>query len=621
MGNGCRYWMLFLPEYAPGTFLLFVADAQDRTSLRDYSAGWARKLATSPGFQEAMSRTEEGRTRFALADIRRKEDLSFWQAVTCEHNRRLPARTGSETTAARMQDMPVANAQHREHKLTGRAARGSQRQLQDYVNLHTQELNQAILAQLPEALRDRSIRWVSPLVEEEYREYQDGEFLQRLGLGSFSKQMSDFWPRGGPCWDALGVIEPRHGGELPVVLLVEAKSHIPEMRSQGCQACMGSLEKIRKALDAAKQWSKAAPEADWTGQLYQAANRIAHLYFFRQQIGRPCFLIHLYFVGDPYKPTSQAEWDQALDAAHQELGLNASVSGLVEVFLPGKTTDEAASDPPGEKYAGSACSLDSSTTLRRLPVKSVAPSQDISPMNSFATWRDRWQRLAEFEGAHLPNPERRIDQLLALWQEPIPGKWQREPGKDTDKWKASTYRRGDLAAPRAGEHAMEHTILIDHCAKVNLLGDPLLHGINAVPLAADYSDHGQRANVEADMLLLSRTATGYRLALCELKDSADNAWFAAVELLRQMRLFLSSPSAQSLMTELGHLSAGAASVAMTGLVVAPASYYAAQGKKGNAVAPARTLLRRMRQHYSVDARLAIWNPAGSSIQEHLGARA
>jgi hypothetical protein len=612
--------MLFLPEVARETFLLFVADAQGRTSLRDYSAGWARKLATAPGFEEAMRRTEEGRTRFALSDIRRKEDLPFWQAVTQEHNRRLPVRTVSETTAARRQDMPVANAQHREHKGTGRAARGSQRQLQDYVNLYTQELNQAILSQLPEALRDRSIRWPSPLAEEEYREYQDGEFLQRLGLGSFSKQLAEFWPRGGPCWDALGQIEPRQGGELPIALLVEAKSHVPEMRSQGCQASERSFAMIQRALGEAKQWSKAAPEADWTGPLYQAANRIAHLYFFRQRIGHPCFLIHLYFVDDPYRPTSQAEWDQALDAAHQELGLNTPVSGLVEVFLPGKTTSEAASNPPEMDYTGRARSLDSSTMLRRLPVKSFVPMQNISPMNRFATWRDRWQRLAVFDGAHLPDPDRSLEQLLALWQEPIPGKWQREPGKDTDKWKASPYRRTDLAAPRAGEHTMERTILVDHRVKVNLLGDPLLHGINAVPLAADFPDHGRRANVEADMLLLSRTATGYRLALCELKDGADNAWFAAVELLRQMRLFLSGPSAQSLMTELGHLPADAANVTMTGLVVAPSGYYAARGKKGNAVALAHTLLRRMRQHHNVDVHLAIWNPADNSIQEHLGAR-
>ena len=425
--------------------------------------------------------------------------------------------------------------------MTGRAARGSQRQLQDYVNLFSQELSQAVRSQLPEAVRDRSIRWLSPLAGEEYREDQDGEFLERLGLGSFSKQLAEFWPRGGPCWDALGQIEARHGGELPIALLVEAKSHVPEMRSQGCQASERSLEMIQRALDEAKHWSKAAPEADWTGPLYQAANRIAHLYFLRQRIGRPCFLIHLYFVDDPYRPTSQVEWNQALEVAHRELGLNSAVSGLVEVFLPGKTTDEAASNPPREDYAESACSAEPSAAPRRSRLKSITPSREIFPMDSFAAWRDRWQRLAEFEGAHLSDPNRQIDQLFALWQDPIPGRWQREPGWDRDKWKVSPYRRGDLAAPRAGEHAMERTILIDRRAKVTLLGVPLLHGINAVPLAADFSDHGRRANVEADLLLLSRTDTSFRLTLCELKAGANNAWFAVVELMRQMRLFLVKP--------------------------------------------------------------------------------
>jgi hypothetical protein len=343
------------------------------------------------------------------------------------------------------------------------------------------------------------------------------------------------------------------------------------------------------------------------------------LYFLRQRIGRPCFLIHLYFVDDPYRPTSQTAWNQALEAAHQELGLHSAVSGLVEVFLPGKTTDETAANPPGEDNAGGMRVMDSDATIAHSPAMSVTHSAAISPSNSFAAWRDRWQCLAEFEGAHLPDPERRIDQLLALWQAPIPGKWLREPGWDTDKWAASLYRRGDLAAPRAGEHAMERTILIDRRAKVTMLGEPLLHGINAMPLTADFSDHGRRANVEADLLLLSRTDAGFRLALCELKAGADNAWFAAVELLRQMRLFLASPSAQSLMMELGHLPIEATNVALTGLVVAPADYYAARGKKGHAILPARTLLRLMLQHYNVDVRLAIWNPADNSIQEHLGA--
>lgn len=608
-----------LPEYAPHTFLLFVADAQDRTSLRDYSAGLARKLPTTPGFQEAMRKTEEGRTRFALSDIRRKEDVSFWQAITSEHNRRLPARSAIEKSSISSQVNSDTVTKRRERNATGRAFRGSQRQLQDYVNRFPQELNLAVLAQLPEALRNRSIRWLSPLADEDYREYQDIDFLERLGLGACAKQLAEFWPRGGPCWDALGQIEARHGGEFPIALLVEAKSHIPEMRSQGCHASEPSLAKIQRALHDAKRWAKADPMADWTGPLYQAANRIAHLYFLRQRLGRPCFLIHLYFVNDPYRPTSQAAWNQRLDTAHQELGLSASVSGLVEVFLPGKTPDETMTALPAADHTEQMRSPATVTTKPSSPARSIASSAAFSSTNGFAAWRDRWQRLAEYGGGHLHDPERRIDQLLSLWQEPIPGKWQREHGWDTDKWQASPYRRGNLAAPHNCEHAMEHAILIDRRAKVTLLGEPLLHGINAVPLAADFSDHGRRANVEADLLLLSRTDTSFRLTLCELKSGANNAWFAKVELLRQMRLFLASPSAQLLMTELGHLPTHTTNLVLTGLVVAPPAYYAARGQKGHAVPPARTLLRRMQQGYNVDARLAVWNPADNSIQEYLGA--
>lgn len=622
MSNGCNYWMVYLPDFSEHTFLLFVTDAQERTSLRDYSQGWAHKLTSAPSFQEAMRRTEEGRTRFALHEVRRKEDTSFWQAITLEHNRRFLGLAASGNIATTKTEKPSPNSQRYARKATGRAARGSQRQLQDYVNLFPQELNRAVLAQLPEVLRDRSIRWLSPLADEDYREYQDNEFLEILGLGSFCKLLADFWPKGGPCWDSLGMIEARNGNEVPIALLVEAKSHIPEMRSQGCQASESSFGKIRKTLDEANNWCGAAPEADWTGPLYQSANRIAYLYFLRHKLSRPCYLINLYFVDDPYRPTSQAEWTQALEAAHRELGLKSPVRGLVEVFLAGKEPIHATLIPSEEEHPR--ISNESRSASIRVEVLSPDPSDSTpsltqSAHDSFSAWRDRWQHLASFDGAHLPNPESRIKQVLALWQESIPGKWERERGWDKEKWKASPYRRGDLESPHAGEHTMEREILIDRREKVTLLGEPLLYGINAVPLVCDFSDHGRRANVETDLLLLSCNGAGYRLALCEVKATADHPWFAAVELLRQMRLFLSSHSAQSLMTELGHLPVETANVTMTGLVVAPNDYYSAQGKKANAVAPARMLLSRMRQRYNVDVRLAVWDTEGNSIEEYLGA--
>ncbi len=71
----------------------------------------------------------------------------------------------------------------------GRAYRGSQRQVQDYVNNYPDVLSDAILQQLPARVRepDSTIRWVSPLARESYREYRDAEFIKRVGLGHFAR--------------------------------------------------------------------------------------------------------------------------------------------------------------------------------------------------------------------------------------------------------------------------------------------------------------------------------------------------------------------------------------------------------------------------------------------------
>jgi hypothetical protein len=147
------------------------------------------------------------------------------------------------------------------------------------------------------------------------------------------------------------------------------------------------------------------------------------------------------------------------------------------------------------------------------------------------------------------------------------------------------YRRGDLDAPRLGEHSIENQILIDRFGEINLLGERLIDGVNAFPLSCDFAGGGRRANVEADLLLLSRSIQSHRLVLCEVKTDADDPWFAAVESLRQMRLFLANPAARAVMIHRGALPAEAKVVPVTGLVLAPADYFFAKGKKGNALAP------------------------------------
>ena len=188
---------------------------------------------------------------------------------------------------------------------TGRAHAGSQKQIQIYVNERATMLNSAVAQSLSRyGFDEKVIRWVSPLAAEMYSEYQDSEFLERVGLGVLAPRLQEFWPRGGPCWDALAQIE---GG----CLIIEAKSHVPEIYGGGCGASPASKQKIQAALDATKAWLGVSSDVDWTGRLYQSANRYACLYFLREIAGVQAFLVNVYFVGDPRTPTTREDWDAA----------------------------------------------------------------------------------------------------------------------------------------------------------------------------------------------------------------------------------------------------------------------------------------------------------------------
>jgi hypothetical protein len=78
-------------------------------------------------------------------------------------------------------------------------------------------------------------------------------------------------------------------------LLVESKSHVAEIFGSGCGAeAASSISKIERAITTAKEWLHVSPQADWTGPLYQSANRIAHLYFFREVLRIEAWLVNVY---------------------------------------------------------------------------------------------------------------------------------------------------------------------------------------------------------------------------------------------------------------------------------------------------------------------------------------
>jgi hypothetical protein len=203
----------------------------------------------------------------------------------------------------------------------GRAYAGSQLQIQTYVNRKEQQLNAAVLDAFPELANGKaSLHWVSPLERDRFVEYQDTSFLTALGLSDLAGELAAFWPQGGPKWDALANVHLDHGAGPSGVLLVEAKSYPKEMFSSGCLASELSRARIVRSLDSARAWI-GAESADWSGPLYQYANRLAHLYFLRKVAGIPTWFVNVCFAADPHRPTPAVVWKEELQAVKASLGL------------------------------------------------------------------------------------------------------------------------------------------------------------------------------------------------------------------------------------------------------------------------------------------------------------
>ena len=122
------------------------------------------------------------------------------------------------------------------------------------------------------------------------------EFL--YGRPGLKPHWEDFWPtRGGiQNWDAIGWIGAEPQQEL---LLLEAKAHIAEMKSNCGASPNGGLPKIQRAFDEVKTSVGSNQQADWTRGYYQGANRIAALYFLQKE-KVPNRLLFVYFLGDSF---------------------------------------------------------------------------------------------------------------------------------------------------------------------------------------------------------------------------------------------------------------------------------------------------------------------------------
>ena len=194
--------------------------------------------------------------------------------------------------------------------------KGSQRWLQAAVNNCPAVIDSAI--RNAGIHLDDPIVWTSPLDNDDFAEYWDAAFLDRLGVRLVQRRLSDFWPNSGPRWDGLA-----RSGES--VFLIEAKANVKELDSSPCKAKPTSTAKIHAALNETRAFLDVDSNTDWTRCFYQYANRLAHLYLLRELNGCDAYLVFVYFVDDhTTEPVSQRGWRAAVALTKAHLGLPKS---------------------------------------------------------------------------------------------------------------------------------------------------------------------------------------------------------------------------------------------------------------------------------------------------------
>jgi hypothetical protein len=167
---------------------------------------------------------------------------------------------------------------------------------------------------------DTVIDWRSPRQDDEYAEYYDQAFLDRLGVTDLAMTLDEFWPKSGPRWDGLARTTD---GKL---ILVEAKAHIDEVVDFRSKASPEALCKIQSRLDEAQSAFRASKDASWHAPLYQMANRLAHLHYLAGINGKDTYLVFIDFANAPDVPqtASREEWQGVTRLALKCLGLKDS---------------------------------------------------------------------------------------------------------------------------------------------------------------------------------------------------------------------------------------------------------------------------------------------------------
>ena len=210
-----------------------------------------------------------------------------------------------------------------------KALKGSQIWIQQLINEKPDILNKQLRTKL-DMPKVEKIKWLSPLKEDEYAEYRDEAFLERLGAKLELYPLKDFWPKMGPQWDGLG---KSSSGNL---FLVEAKSHIPELISTFKGTNKASVDRILSSLEETKKRFGVKADYLWSKPFYQYVNRLAHVSLLRKN-KLDAWLVNVYFVDDVEMegPKTADEWKGTIRLLHRCLGLRENLlqNLVVDIFV------------------------------------------------------------------------------------------------------------------------------------------------------------------------------------------------------------------------------------------------------------------------------------------------
>jgi hypothetical protein len=152
-------------------------------------------------------------------------------------------------------------------------------------------------------------------------------------------------------------------------LLAEGKNYPGEMYSggtdagkTGTEAALASRRQIERAIAWVQGWLHLPLEVErWldpldpvrpSSSLHQTANRLAYAVWLQSQ-GIDTWLCHLLYLEDPlHHPTSRSEWEQGLEQAVRELGVDGlelpfAGHAWLKALDPDVELAELRHDPPG----------------------------------------------------------------------------------------------------------------------------------------------------------------------------------------------------------------------------------------------------------------------------------